>query len=170
MIQRLFYTMMLLCVFTIATAAENNWQLSVNGENMDTGEAASIAIQSRDYLYFGLSLNYINSSTAIQYNNRTTIYPLFIFMGLKAPTKIAPFIEGGLDLPEYIIDEALDDEENKIDLTDYYLAGGLNIEFNKKFALSVYARKYVFKYQETGLTTTNKVRLDSVGAALIMRF
>ena len=168
--QRLFSTLLFLCVCNIAHATDNGWQMSLHAENLDTGGTASIGIQTGDYLYGGLSLNYIHSSMVIQADNRKTIYPLFLYMGLKSPAKISPFIEAGVDLPETIVDEIFDDDENQIDLTDYYLAGGLNIAINRAYALSLYARKYVFKYHDTLLTETNKVRLDSVGAALIMRF
>ena len=168
--QRLLYIFMFLCCFSNTYASEDGWQLSLQGENLDHGEAASLRIHTGDYLYGGLSLNYIDSDTVIQQGNRNTIYPLFLFMGLKYPARITPFIEGALDLPEALIDEAVDDEENAIDLTDYYLSAGLEIAITEKYSLTVYAKKYVFKYHETILTSTQKVRMDSVGAGITVRF
>ena len=169
--QGLIYTILLFCCLHYAHASENDWQISIQAENLDIGEAASLRIHTGEYLYGGLSLNYIDADTVIQYNNRKTIYPLFLFMGLTYPAEISPFIEGGLDLPEAIFDEMFDnDEENSIDLTDYYVSGGLNFSLNERFSISVYAKKYVFKYQETTLTTTNKVRADSYGAGLTINF
>jgi len=160
----------LLCFFSKAYATENHWQLSLLNENMENGDASSIRIQTGDFLYGGLSLNYIHSSTVIQADERKTIYPLMIFMGLQYPSRLTPFIEGALDLPEVIFDEVFDDEENQIDLTDYYISSGLTLSINKSVSLSVFARKYVFKYQGATLNITNKVRTDSYGAGVTVRF
>lgn len=137
---------------------------------MDNGEVASLRIRGGDYFYGGLSLNYIDSDTVIQYGNRKMIYPVFLFMGLKFPSKITPFVEAAVDLPEAIFDEIFDGEENSIDLTDYYLSGGLDLMLSDRFTISVYAKKYVFKYQDMTLFTTNKARTDSYGAGLTMHF
>ncbi|MDH5735288.1 MAG: hypothetical protein OEY87_04110 [Gammaproteobacteria bacterium] len=166
----LFYSIMLLTCLNTTYATENNGQVSLQGETLEHGKAASLRIHTGDYLYGGLSLNYINSDTVIQDGNRKTIYPLFLFMGLKYPSKITPFIEAAVDLPEAIIDEIFDNEENTIDLTDYYLSGGFDISLTDRFSISVYAKKYVFKYQETTWFTTSKVRTDSYGAGITLRF
>jgi len=170
MTQRLIYFILLLSLLNTTHAAETVGQVSIHGENLDIGDAASVAIQSGNYLYGGLSLNHISSDVVIQIDNRKTINPLYFFIGLKYTSKVSPFIEAGIDLPEALIDEIFDNEDNAIDLTDYYLSSGLNFSINKKFGISVYAKKYVFKYQAMSLFTTNKVRTDSYGASLVMRF
>ena len=160
----------LLCLFNKAYATENDWQISLLNENMDMGDATSIRLHTGYFLYGGVSLNYIHSSTVIQDSDRRTIYPLMFFMGLKAPSKVTPFVEAGVDLPEVLFDEMFDNEENSIDLTDYYLASGLEIALSKELSLSFFAKKYVFKYQGATLNITNKVRTDSYGIGLTMHF
>lgn len=168
--QRLLYPLILLCLVNTSFAEESDWLLSMHAENMGNGHAASVAMQTGEYLYGGLSLNYIRSSEVIQSDNRKTIYPLFLFMGLQYPSKFSPFIEAGADLPEVIFDEIFDNEQNALDLTDYYLSGGVNISLSDSYSLSLYTKRYEFKYHETALTTTNKVREDSYGLGLAMRF
>lgn len=150
--------------------AEPSWQLALHADNMDEGEAVSLRLQTGDYLYGGLSINYIKSNRVIQVNDRKRIYPTFLFMGLKYPSKVTPFIEGAVDLPEAIFDELFDDDDNAIDLTDYYLSSGVQFPLGERVSLLLYARKYVFKYQQNSINDTRKVRADSFGAGLSIRF
>lgn len=168
--QCLIHAVILLCLFNNAYAKENDWQLSLHVENMENGNASSFRINTGDFLYGGLSLNYIDSDTAIQDRNRKTIYPVFLFMGIKYPAKFTPFFEAAVDLPEVIFDELFDDENNSIDLTDYYLSGGVDITISDRLTVSLFSRKYVFKYHETTLDNTIKVRANSYGAGITMRF
>lgn len=168
---RLFYPILLFSLFSSAYAESPGWQLSLQAENMENGDAASVAIHTGEYLYGGMSLNYITSSHVIQSGNRQSIYPLFLFIGLRSPSPISPFIEAGADLPELIFDELFDDdEEDALDLTDYYLSGGLNITLSDSYSLSLYAKRYRFKYHETVLTNRQRVTADSYGAGLTLHF
>ncbi len=166
----IFLTAILLYSITNAYASQDRLSTSFLVERLDDGNAASVRVQSGDLLYGGISINNIKSSSVIQTNDRKRIYPVFLFMGVQYPSRITPFAEAAVDLPEAIFDEIFDDEENKIDLTDYYLSAGFNIGLTRTVTLTLFARKYVFKYQDPTISSTSKVREDSYGAGVMFHF
>ncbi|MCK5639991.1 MAG: hypothetical protein KAJ19_04315, partial [Gammaproteobacteria bacterium] len=117
-----------------------------------------------------LSLNYIESSKVIQRSNRKIIRPIYLFVGLKAPRKLSPYIEAGIDLPEAFIDDLLNNAEESEAQADYYFAGGLEFKATDKVSFSLYAKKYNFIFRENILAPTIKTRPHSYGAGVSIRF
>lgn len=172
----LFYITIFICLINNAYGTESNMHISIHGESMENGSASSIGLYSGgDGLFYGgLSLNYITSSTVIQYGNRKTIYPLYVFVGFKAPWKLSPFIEAGADLPEAIIEDLLDklddNEDKSASEIDFYYSGGLEFSVTDRFSFSLYAKKYNFIFRENYLAPISKVRPNSYGMRVIIDF
>lgn len=159
---------------SISNAAASNTSLSINYESLDEGYATSVGMFSNTdkIFYGGLSLNHINLSTVIQSNNRTTIYPLYFIIGVKAPWKISPYIEFGADLPETIFDEYIqkNEDEDPRNEIDYFFSGGVSLSFSDKFSLVLYAKRYNFIFRENYLAPLNTVSVTSYGAGLTFHF
>lgn len=168
--QHFLATTLLVFLTEHAIATENDWLISFHAESLDCGKAASLRMHTGEFLYGGMSLNYIDSCSVIQDRDRKTIYPFMLYMGLKYPAEFTPFIEAGVDFPELLFDEAFDDEDNSIDLTDYYITGGMEFSISERYSIVLYARKYVFKYHQSRLDISEKFRADSYGAGLTMHF
>lgn len=168
----LFYITLVFCLVNNAYAKESNMNILISGESLENGNAASLGMYvGDDYFYGGLSLNYITSSTVIQRNNRKTIYPIYLFMGIKAPWKVSPYIEAGIDLPEALIDDLLDNnEENGGAQADYYFSGGLLFSATKTLSISLYAKQYHFTFRENIYAPTTKTDQLGYGVGLSISF
>jgi len=143
-----------LCTFLLiagsAVGADSGMRLSLHVETLENGDATSLGINfGEEILYGGLSLNYIPSSKVIQYSRRQTIYPLYLFFGLKALWKYAPYVEAGFDIGDALIDDLYDFGDEEVDLVHYYSSGGILFPLNDKVSLSIFAKKYNFIYRET---------------------
>ena len=170
---RLLYIAMILCLIGNAygaESAESDKRVSIRTESMENGSASTLGMYTDGIFYAGFSLNHIASSEVIQHSNRKTIYPIYLVIGFRAPWKISPYIEGGLDLPEAIIDEIFDDEDNSIDQTDYFFSAGLEFSLTDMFSLSLYAKKYRFKFREDSLARTTKISPKSYGIGVTLHF
>lgn len=155
-----------------AYAEESDVNILISGESLEDGNATSLGMYvGSDYFYGGLSLNYVKSSIVIQRSNRKTINPVYLFMGIKAPWKVSPYIEAGIDLPEALIDDLLDNnEDNGGAQADYYFSAGLIFPVNKTLSISLYAKKYYFKFRDTIYDPTTKVDQLGYGVGLSINF
>lgn len=147
-------------------------RVSVLGESMKNGTVSTIAVSASDTTtYGGLSFSYIESSEVIQYGNRDTIYPLYFFLGLKAPWRIAPYVEVGFDLGDKLLDAIFNDnEEDDEDLVDYYYSGGITASVTSKISISLYAKKYHFIFRELISSPITRTSDTSYGAGISIRF
>jgi len=166
----IFYIIMFFCLINSAYGAEPDTRISILKESMEKGSVSSLGISAGEIFYAGLSLNYIESSTVIQYSNRKTIYPLYIFMGFRAPWKLSPYIELGADLPEALIEDLFDNKDDALNQIDYYYSAGLELFITDKFSLSLHAKKYNFIFQENYLAPISTSRQRSYGIGVIMHF
>ncbi len=154
-----------------AYAADSHFRLTASCEAMRDGNAATIgALAWFDIGYVGLSLNRIDSSRPIQWGDRKTIYPIYLYLGVKAPWRIAPYAELGIDLAEAMIDDLLDETAEGKSRTDTYLAGGLTFTYQDKLSLSLYAKQYNFIYQERSASPAITNRQSGLGARLSYAF
>jgi len=161
----------ILCLVNTAYGQETSYHISLFAESMDNGSAATAGISAgSDVFYGGLSWSYIESSKVIQRDNRKSIHPIFLFMGLRVPMKLSPYIEVGIDLPEALIDNLLDNEEQSAAQADYYLSGGLRYKINKRVSFSLYAKKYHFIFRENIYAPTMKMRPRSYGFGMSILF
>jgi len=152
-------------------ATEPNLRMTMLSESMEHGEASSVAIISdADVVYGGLSLNYIHSSEIIGFDNRQTIYPVYVFFGLKAPFRFTPYIESGFDLGDSLIDDLYNNGEDEESLIDYYYAGGFSLSIDSRTSLQFFAKKYNLKFREYFMAPTVKNRPESYGVGLSVRF
>lgn len=143
------------------------------GESMENGSVSTVALSaSDDTIYGGLSLSYIKSSEVIQYGNRETIYPLYFFIGLKAPWKFAPYAEVGFDLGDKILDSIFNDNKDNDDedLVDYYYSGGVVFSVTNKVSISLYAKRYNFIFREFISSPVTKTTANSYGVGIAVRF
>ncbi len=169
----LFCITMVLCLINNAYGTELKPRILILGESMENGTASSIGIYAgaKDFIFYGgLSLNYITSSEVIQRNNRKTIYPIYFFAGLKGPWRLSPYIEAGVDLPEAIIDDLINHENEMEDQEDYYYSGGLKYSATDKVSFLLYAKRYNFKFRENIFLPTFKVRPRSYGVGVLIQF
>lgn len=166
----LLYVTIFFCLINNAYGEESNTRISFLRETMENGSASTLGISSGGIFYAGFSLSYITSSTVIQHNNRTTIYPIYIFAGLRAPWKLSPYIELGGDLPEAIIDDLFQNEENAANEIDYYYSGGLEYSVTDKLSFSLHAKKYNFIFRENFLAPLSKSRQNSYGMGVTIHF
>lgn len=171
MTYRVFCIIIIACLAQHAYGMESDVSILVSAESLDHGTVSTIGVGAgSDIFYGGLSLSRIASSRVIQYDNRKTIHPIYFFVGLKAPVKFSPYIEAGIDLPEAIIDDLLDNEKKSEAQADYYYSGGLVAGFTDKISISLYARNYYFIYRENIYAPTIKTRPHSYGVRLSIRF
>lgn len=166
----LIFISLVFCLISHARSNEPTVLMSIYNESMDNGSASSLAFTAGDLVYGGISFNHISSTTVIQYGNRKTIVPIYIFMGFRAPWKLSPYIEAGLDLPEAIIDDTINNEEDAINMTDYYYSGGLKFSIGSQFSVSLYAKKYNFIFRNNYLSPVIKTRPGSYGIGVTMHF
>jgi hypothetical protein len=90
---------------------------------------------------------------------------------LKAPWKLSPFIEGGMDFVELIIDDITkSDDEESSDYLDYYLSGGIKYSINNRFTVPFYAKQYVIKYRNELNTQMMKSKPSGYGVGISMLF
>lgn len=168
---KLLYITLFLCLANSSYANDSSIHVSMLGESMENGTAASVGIYTgNDVLYGGLSFSYIESSEVIQYDNRKTIHPIYFFMGIKAPWRISPFFEAGIDLPEAFIDDLLNNEDESESQADYYFSTGLVFIINEKVDVSLFAKKYNFIFRENIYAPTFKVRPRTYGVGVSVRF
>jgi len=155
-----------------AHGVETSMRISALGESIQNGSVLSLGLHTgTDYFYMGLSLNRIHSSTVIQRYNRTTIYPIYLTAGIKAPWKLAPYFEAGVDLPEAIIDDLLDNENNGGGAqADYYYSGGLVYSTTDSLSFSLYAKRYNFIFREDIYAPTFKTRPHGYGIGVSIRY
>ncbi len=159
------------CFINNAYANQPDIHITLLGESLEDGHSSTIRIHAGDdILYTGLSLSHIESSNVIQYDNRKTIHPIYFFVGLKAPTKLSPFLEAGIDLPEALIDDLLNNEEESESQADYYFSTGLVLAATDKVSFSVFAKKYHFIFRENIYAPTTKTRPHSYGVGVSFRF
>ncbi len=159
------------CITCSAYAAKPHLRMTMQAEAMEHGEASSVAIISdADMVYGGLSLNYIHSSEIIGFDNRQTIYPVYVFFGLKMPLRFTPYAEVGFDLGDSFIDDLYNNGEDEESLIDYYYAGGFSLSIGPKLSLMFYAKKYNLKFREEFMAPTVKNRPESYGVGLSVRF
>lgn len=167
----LLFTTMIFCLIGNAFGEESYTRLSILGESMENGTAATVGISSgADFVYGGVSFSHITSSKVIQYSDRQEIFPVYVFFGLKAPWILTPFVEAGFDFGDALIDDLYGDEDDKPDLVDYYYSGGLAFSATDKISLLLYAKKYNFKFQDHTTSATIKARPDSYGLGVAIRF
>lgn len=169
----ILYATMLMCLLNSAYAAGIKQQMLLSTESMENGTASSLGIYAAadDFIFYsGLSLSYIHSTKVIHRNNRKTIFPIYLFVGLKAPWKLSPYIEAAVDLPEAIIDDLFNSGGEVEGQVDYYYSAGLTFAATDRFSFLLYAKKYNFKYRETFFSPTYRVRPRSYGAGVLMRF
>ena len=166
----------LFCFFGLVSSAfaeEYRVGISVSHESLDDGSASGIAIYSENFnvLYAGFTLNQVTTPALVTYRDTETITPLFFFISVKAPWRLAPYIEGGLDFIELVVDDATkSDEEQSADDIDYYYAGGITYSINDHFAVSFYAKKYVFLYPDALNTYQIKTSPSGYGAGISILF
>ena len=168
---KLFFIAMIFCSINNAYGVEDDGlgRVVLHSENLETGSAASIGIYGGDIIYGGFNFSYITSTTILQRNNRSTIYPVYFTLGLRGPWKISPYIEAGVDVADFIIDEIFDDENDSIDETDYYFSGGLEFSVTDRVYLSAFVKEYSFIYKDNFVPKV-KNRQRSYGGGIIILF
>jgi hypothetical protein len=139
------------CLINSAYGDVSKGSMIARAESIKHGTAYTIGVSSdiKAIGYIGLSFNHITSSRPIQIDNRKDIYPLYLFAGLNAPWKISPYIEAGTDLIDEMfvrLDSSVD-ESKKRDEVDYYYAGGLRFLVTERIGVSLYTKKYAFKFR-----------------------
>ena len=161
------------CLVGSAFADEDRKGISFSTESLNDGSAWSLGVYSKsfDVFYAGLSINKVTSPTLVDYRKTETVSPLFFFLGLKAPWKISPFIEGGMDFVELIADDITkSDDEESSDYIDYYFSGGIKYSINNRFTVSLYAKEYVIKYRNVLNTQMMKSKPSGYGVGISMLF
>jgi hypothetical protein len=165
-----FYITMIFCLMNNVNAANFNTRISLFSENLETGSALVVGMSSEGTYYGGFSLSHIQSSTIIQYNNRKNIYPVYVFVGARAPWKLSPYVELGLDLAELIIDELFHDHTDAVNQIDYYFSVGLEMSVTDSISLSVYAKNYTFIFRENISAPIVNSKINSSGVGIKIRF
>ena len=160
-----------ICMGNLVHAAESDFYMTMSLESIEHGSAASLsATAGSEVFYGGISLNRIESSRVIQRFNRKIIYPVYLFMGLQVPGPVSPYIEGAIDLPEAIIDDLLDNDENSKAQADYYYSVGVRFRYSNKISYAIYAKKYYFIFREGVNEPTMEKRPESYGVGLSLAF
>ncbi len=162
------------CLISSAYGQEYVGGVSIQRESIENGSATSVGVygESFDMVYLGVSLTGITSSTPIQSGNRTSILPAYFFVGLKAPWKLAPYIEAGTDLVDQLFDElgGSESETKPGEDVDYYFAAGVKYSITDRFILSLYAKEYALKFREDKNAPRNRVSPGGYGIGVSMRF
>ena len=150
------------------------WCMTMQAESTEKGSASSLRVSTDLHAlgYIGISLNRITSSTPIQIGNRTSIYPVYFFGGLNAPWQVSPFVELGTDLVDQLFDhlDGSADDTEKDDEVDTYLAGGVRYAVSPRLGISLYAKRYFFKYRSVSTAPLSKSFQNGIGLGVSLRF
>ncbi|MBD3610022.1 MAG: hypothetical protein HUJ30_05680 [Gammaproteobacteria bacterium] len=170
----LFVLFGIACLTGYASANEVRGNMYFSQETLEHGMASSIGFQSAEpgMVYAGLNLNYISTSTPIQFDGRTTIVPIYFFAGIKAPWTVAPYVEAGMDFFEMLFDGMSNSHEhaespNEI---DYYVAAGVKYSISSDMSVSFYAKRYEFRFRDGWFMPLNKASHSGYGVTLSVQF
>lgn len=158
MIKALLATLLFFIATAPALAATKGSHVSLHHEQRDGNRASGIAFTAYNRgLALGISANKITSSKPLEMQDRTTIYPVYAFANLALRTPLAPYVEFGLDLGDYLLNELANDssdnhggvEEKTENPMDAYGAIGIKTSMRRApIDFAVYVKSYVLLFNE----------------------
>lgn len=165
-----------------ALAATSGSYLSIHHEERHGNRASGISFTTYNRgLAIGVSANRISSKKPLEMQNRTTIYPVYAFANLALRMPLAPYVEFGIDVADYLMSESANEANNNqgddqpaLKDVDMYGAIGLKTSLHRApIDFAVYVKSYSLyfndPYKLNGQQATNTV-ITMTGANVIFNF
>lgn len=120
----------------------------------------------RGVLFGGISISEVESNSALARGGRTVIHPVYLYFGVKANYLLSPYIEGGIDLGDWVLERM-----DSIDAVEIDVYGSIGLSLNTDyFDVYLYYKKYNLTY-DNGNGYINKYlsanfTLSGVGVAI----
>ena len=168
----------LLLIFSLSgnAYADGTASLRLNADSADAHSAGGIAIINSIgmesvplALSFGISVNRVKSDVALANKGRKSINPVYLFGKLSINHTITPFVEFGFDLGDMILEDISDslsndpDADSNDDSVDTYYSLGLTLTMGKKYAVSLYHKKYNINYYDINFPNLQEEDLEMNG-------
>lgn len=163
-------------------AATKGSYVALHHEQRDGNRASGISVTAYDRgLALGISANKISSDKPLEIRDRTTIYPVYAFARLALQMPIAPYVEIGVDMGDYLLNESANEsssnrgeEQNKPYNVDSYGAIGIKTSLRRApVDFAFYIKSYSLIFND-GYRYDTQAPDDTVitmsGANLIFNF
>lgn len=185
MIKALVAILALAVVASPCLAATKGSYVSVHHEQRDGNRASGISFTTYNRgMALGISANKIISNQPLEMQDRTTIYPVYAFANLALHTPLTPYVEIGIDLGDYLLNELSKDSSNdhgsieaKTDNpVDAYGAIGIKTSMRRApIDFAIYVKSYVLLFNEPHKDANGDQRyagtvITMSGANLIFNF
>jgi len=157
MIKKLCATLVLAVVAQPCLAATKGSYVSMNHEQRDNNRASGISFTTYNRgLALGISANKITSKQPLELQDRTTIYPVYAFASVALKMAVAPYVEFGVDLGDYLLNESFNDssdnnsdKQSRLNDIDMYGAIGLKTSMRRApIDFSVYIKSYSLSFND----------------------
>ncbi len=135
---------------------------SVHHEQRDGNRASGVSFTTHSRgMGLGISTNKITSNKPLERHDRTTTYPVYAFAKLALPTTIAPYVEIGVDLGDYLQHEINNDsdtnhnnnETSKMEPIDVYGAVGIKTSMrHAPIDVALYIKSYAVIFNGSNIS------------------
>lgn len=162
-----FAVFLLFCTFSAQAAAVRvNTEEHPNQRHQGKGVAViidEVKIGSEQLVFYGLSANTLKSDQPLQSSDKNKIYPLHAFVNYSFDYAISPYIEFGMDLGDWIIDEIFDGKGENIDI---YYSLGVELRLKKTVAVALYHKVYDLRFSEKNNSGSQNAMISLTGISL----
>jgi len=173
---------LILCALAQPCLAANRGSVSLHHEQRDGNRASGVSFTAYNRgLSLGISANRITSNQPLELQDRTTIYPVYAFASLAFRMPVTPYVEWGIDLGDYLLNESSnessknhDGDKPRLDNVDVYGAIGIKTSMRRTpIDFSIYVKNYRLAFNSS-YNYTNQRPEDSIitmsGANIIFNF
>lgn len=185
MIKPWLVTLLLCMTAAPALAATKGSYLSLHHEQRDDSRASGISFTAYNRgLALGISASKITSGKIQSIQEQGALYPVYAFAKMALNSRIAPYIEFGVDLGDYLLHEISNesssnqgrDSKSKPGNIDAYGAIGIKTSMRRApIDFAIYVKSYVLLFNEPHKDANGDQRyagtvITMSGANLIFNF
>jgi len=170
----IYIPMLLVLLFVSVSNAET---IQFHYESKDDVTGVGVAIKWTDVLGElsaspfvlepGFSFGMLDANTSLTISDRTTIYPVYVFLHASTDYIATPFFEAGIDVGDLIISETFEnqDDNSSYDIDTYYSVG-VKVALHKRFDIALYYKAYQLAYRKFDELNRHTVYPEVVGLSL----
>lgn len=185
MIRPWLATLLLCTAAAPALAATQGSYISLHHEQRHDSRASGISFTAYNRgLALGISANKITSNRVQALQEQGTLYPVYAFAKVALNTRIAPYVEFGVDLGDYLLHEIGNDTSSsqgssassKPDNIDAYGAIGIKTSMRRApIDFALYIKSYALYLNQPHINANGELRSEGTiitmsGANIIFNF